>query len=132
MPKAIRFHQLGGPEVLQIEEIPDRQPGPDEVLLKMEALGLNRAESMYFHGSYEPPQLPSGLGYEPEGTVLAVGEGVDRTLLGQRFGTVPGYSMNRYPMLAEQAVVAVKELAPVPPGMSSVEAAAVWMQYATA
>jgi len=52
MPKAIRFNQLGGPEVLHIEDQPERQPGPGEVLLKVEAVGLNRAESMYYHGFY--------------------------------------------------------------------------------
>ena len=43
MPKAIRFSQLGGPEVLQFENVPERQPGEGEVLLKVEAVGLNRA-----------------------------------------------------------------------------------------
>ena len=65
MPKAIRFNQLGGPEVLRIEDLPERQPGPGEVQLKVEAVGLNRAESMYYHGLYmEKANLPSGLGYE--------------------------------------------------------------------
>ena len=62
MPKAIRFNQLGGPEVLRIEDLPERQPGPGEVQLKVEAVGLNRAESMYYHGLYmEKVNLPSGL-----------------------------------------------------------------------
>jgi hypothetical protein len=68
MPKAIRFNQLGGPEVLHIEDQPERQPGPDEVLLKVEAVGLNRAESMYYHGLYmEKVNVPSGIGYEAVG-----------------------------------------------------------------
>ena len=61
--KAIRFEQLGGPEVLHFADIPAREPGPEEVSLKVEAVGLNRAESMYYHGFYmEQPDLPSGLG----------------------------------------------------------------------
>ena len=76
MPKAIRFNQLGGPEVLHIEDLPERQPGPGEVQLKVEAVGLNRAESMYYHGFYmEKVNLPSGLGYEAVGKVIAVGPG---------------------------------------------------------
>ena len=106
MPKAIRFNQLGGPEVLRIEDLPERQPGPGEVQLKVEAVGLNRAESMYYHGIYmEKVNLPSGLGYEAVGKVIAVGPEVDPTLIGKRFGTIPGFSMNQYPVLAEEAVV---------------------------
>src|SRR5260370_42482467 len=64
MPKAVRFHQLGGPEVLQIEEAELREPGPGEVAMRMKAAGLNRAESMYFHGEdHEKPALPARLGY---------------------------------------------------------------------
>jgi NADPH:quinone reductase-like Zn-dependent oxidoreductase len=133
MPKAIRFNQLGGPEVLHFEDLPERQPGPQEVLLKVEAVGLNRAESMYFHGFYmEKVNLPSGLGYEAFGTVSAVGPEVDPTLIGKRFGTIPGYSMNQYPVLAEEGVVPASVLAAVPDSFSAVQGAAVWMQYSTA
>ena len=133
MPNAIRFHELGGPEVLKFEEVPARKPGAGEVLLKVEAVGLNRAESMYFHGAYmEKVNLPSGLGYEAVGKVLAVGDGVDAGLVGKRFGTIPGFSMNQYPVLAEEAVVPERVLAAVPGSYSAVEGAAVWMQYCTA
>ena len=133
MPKAIRFNQLGGPEVLRIEDLPERQPGPGEVQLKVEAVGLNRAESMYYHGLYmEKVNLPSGLGYEAVGKVIAVGLEVDPTLIGKRFGTIPGYSMNQYPVLAEEAVVRADVLAAIPSSFSAVEGAAVWMQYCTA
>lgn len=133
MPKAIRFAELGGPEVLKIEDVPTRKPGEGEVLLKVAAVGLNRAESMFFHGQYlEQPQLPSGLGYEVTGTVLAVGPGVDASLVGKKISTIPGYSQNRYPSLAEEAIVPVSHLAAVPESLSTIEAAAVWMQYGTA
>jgi len=133
MPKAIRFNQLGGPENLHFEDIPQRHPGPNEVLLKVEAVGLNRAESVYYHGLYmEKPSLPSGLGYEAVGNVIAVGPEVDPALIGKRFGTIPGFSMNQYPVLAEQAVVPVSALAALPDSYSAVEGAAVWMQYCTA
>ena len=133
MPKSIRFNQLGGPEVLHFEDLPERRPGPGEVLLKVQAVGLNRAESMYFHGVYmEQVTLPSGLGYEAAGTVLAVGPEVDSALIGKRLSTIPGFSMNKYPVLAEQAVVPAAVLAAVPDSLSTVEGAAVWMQYCTA
>ena len=113
--------------------MPGREPGPGEVRLRVAAVGLNRAESMYFHGRYmEQPQLPSGLGYEAAGTVEAVGPGVDASLVGRQISTIPGYSMNVYPSLAEEIVVPVTALAELPASLSVVEAAAVWMQYATA
>lgn len=133
MPKAIRFHQFGGPEVLGFEDVPERRPGAGEVQLKVEAVGLNRAESMFYHGRYmETPALPSGIGYEAVGTVTAVGEGVDGTLVGRRMATIPGFSMSRYPVLAETAVVPASVLAHSPDTYSPAEAAAVWMQYCTA
>ena len=133
MTQAIRFHELGGPDVLALEETPGREPGQDEVKLQVEAVGLNRAESMYFHGQYfEQPNLPSGLGYEAVGVVTAVGPGADPSLIGRKFGTIPGYSMNRYPVLAEEAVVPASVLAALPPALSAVEGAAAWMQYCTA
>lgn len=133
MPRAVRFQALGGPEVLQIEDVPERQPEADEVLLKVEAVGLNRAESMFYHGQYmERVTPPSGLGYEVIGTVLAIGQGGDAALVGKRFATIPGYSMTKYPSLAEQAVVPAAVLAAVPDNFSATEGAAVWMQYCTA
>lgn len=133
MPKAVRFNQFGGPEVLHFEDVAERQPAAGEVLITVEAVGLNRAESMYYHGLYmERPNLPSGVGYEAVGIVAAVGAGVDASLVGRRFGTIPGYSMNLYPVLAQEAVVPASVLAPIPDAFSAAEGAAVWMQYCTA
>lgn len=97
------------------------------------AVGLNRAESMYFRGEYyQQPEFPAGLGYEAVGRVTAVGPGVYPALVGKRIGTIPGYSMIYYQVLGEKAIVPAHELAPIPPNLSDVEGAAVWMQYATA
>ena len=68
MPRIVRFHEVGGPEVLNIEDVPSKQPSKDEVALSVQAIGLNRAESMFMHGYYvEPTQLPATLGYEASG-----------------------------------------------------------------
>ncbi|MGI4857086.1 MAG: zinc-dependent alcohol dehydrogenase family protein [Janthinobacterium lividum] len=133
MSKAVRFHALGGPEVLKFEDVTLRQPAEGEVAIDVAAVGINRAESMFFHGQYlEQPELPSGLGYEAVGTVTAVGPGGDAALVGKRVGTIPGFSMNRYPVLAEKAVVPVHDIVELPPTLSDVDAAAAWMQYPTA
>ena len=136
MPKAIRFHTLGGPEVLTFEEVAPRRPTAGEVLLAVAAVGLNRADSMYYRGQHrEQPQLPAGLGVEVVGTVTAVGPGGDIALVGRRFGvisTVPGFSRNKFPVLAEQAIVPANALAAFPDRLSDIEGAAVWTQYTTA
>lgn len=133
MPKIVRFHQTGGPENLKIEEVPTQQPGEGELRLRVEAVGLNRAESMYMHGRYfEEPQLPSRIGYEVAGIIEAVGPNVDAKLFGQRVSTVPGFSQNRYGVLGEEAIVPASSVQPYPVKFSPAEGTSIWMQYLTA
>jgi NADPH:quinone reductase-like Zn-dependent oxidoreductase len=133
MPKAIRFHQLGGPENFVLEDLPSREPGKDEVKLRIEAVGLNRAESAYMRGYYfEQPVLPSRIGYEAAGVVEAVGPGVDKSWIGKKASTIPGFSQNRYGVLTEEAIVPANSLAEYPARLSSIEGSAIWMQYLTA
>lgn len=133
MPKAVRFHQLGGPENLVIEDLPAREPGQGEVKLRMDAVGLNRAESMYYHGFYmEQPTLPSRLGYEGAGVVQAVGPGVDAAWVGKKVSTIPGFSQNQWGLLGEEAIVPADSLREHPARLSQAEAASIWMQFLTA
>lgn len=133
MPKTVRFRRLGGPEVLEVEDLPAREPKAGEVRLKVEAIGLNRAECLFREGKYTyAPDLPSGLGYEAAGTVEAVGPGVSAVKVGDRASVLPAFSMNDYATYAESAVVPVEALAPWPEGLSAAEAAALWVQYLTA
>ena len=133
MPKIVRFHELGGPEVLRFDEVPSQKPGKGEVRIKVEAVGLNRAESMFYHGQYlEQPRFPSRLGYEAAGVVDAVGEGVDTGWLGKRVATVPSFSMAQYGILGEEAVVPEASLGEYPANLTTAQASAIWMQYLTA
>lgn len=133
MPKVVRFHKLGGPENLQFDTVPTAQPGKDEVRLRVQACGLNRAESMFYHGMYlEQPELPARLGYEAAGVVEAVGEGVDASWVGKRVSTIPSFSMNRYGTLGEEAIVPVAALGEYPENLTPAQASAIWMQYLTA
>jgi NADPH:quinone reductase-like Zn-dependent oxidoreductase len=133
MPTIVRFHQLGGPENLKFEEIPQQQPGAGEVRLKVQASGLNRAESMYYHGAYmEQPELPSRLGFEVAGVVEAVGSGVDASWIGKQVATTAGFSQNRHGTLGEEAIVPASTLAEYPSNLTTVQAAAIWIQYLTA
>ncbi len=133
MPKIVRFHSIGGPENLKLEDLPSRQPGEGEVKLRVQAVGLNRAEAGFMRGQYlETPQLPSRIGYEAAGVVEAVGPRVDPSWVGKHVATVPGYSMSKNGVLGEEAVVPASSLGEYPAKLSPVEAAAIWMQYLTA
>jgi NADPH:quinone reductase-like Zn-dependent oxidoreductase len=129
----VRFHEVGGPEVLRIEEEKQKQPGKGEVRLKVQAVGLNRAESLFIRGQYlEPPKLPAGVGYEGAGVVEAVGPDVDKNWVGKRVAIIPSFSMNDYAMLGEEVIAPAAALGEYPAKLSPVEGAAVWMQYLTA
>ena len=133
MARVVRFHETGGPEVLRIEQVEVPPPGKDEVRIRVHALGLNRAEAMFRSGQYiYTPRLPSRLGYEAAGTVEAIGAGVTGVKLGEAVSTVPAFSLNDYGVYGDVATVPAAAVAKHPASLSWVEAAAVWMQYATA
>lgn len=133
MSKVVRIHQLGGPEVLQLEDAEIGAPGPGEVRLAVEAIGLNRAEAMFRQGNYpQKPQLPTRIGYEGVGVVEAVGPGVEGFRMGERVCVVPSFHQGLYGLYAEKAIMPARSLLPVPPGLTPIEAAAIWMQYCTA
>jgi len=133
MPKIIRFHETGGADVLQIEDLPLEEPGEGEVRLKVEAIGLNRGEVMFREGRYlEDPELPSRLGYEAAGIVDAVGPGVGDIQVGDCVSTIPAFSMRTYGVYGESAIVPAHAVASYPDNLSASEGAAIWMQYLTA
>ena len=132
MARTIRFHETGGPEVLRYEDLPVRAPGPGEVRIRVDAIGLNRAEVNFRRGTYlEQPVLPAGLGSEASGEVLEVGPHVARWHPGDAVCVVPAFSQNDYPVYAEEAVVPAAALVERPPGMDAVTGAAIWMPYVT-
>jgi len=133
MSKVVRIHQTGDPEVLKIEDMVVGDPGPGEVRVRIEAIGLNRSEAMYRRGGYlTPPQLPSLMGYEAAGVLEAVGAGVTGFTPGNRVGVLPNYRMGDYGAYAERAIIPAKSLIATPPDLTSIQAASIWMQYFTA
>ena len=133
MPRIIRFHETGGADVLKVEDLPLTEPVEGEVRLKVEAIGLNRADVMFRRGQYlEDPELPSRLGYEAAGIVEAVGPGTSDIQIGDRVSTIPAFSMGRYGVYGESAIVPVYAVVRYPDNLSAVEGAAIWMQYLTA
>ncbi len=124
---AVLIERAGGPEVLQVREIEVPQPGPGELLVRHEAVGLNFIDTYHRTGLY-PVTLPSGLGNEAAGVVEAVGAGVTAFAPGDRVGTFTGplgaYSTHRI-VPAERAVK-------LPAGISAEDAAAVMLKGTTA
>jgi NADPH:quinone reductase-like Zn-dependent oxidoreductase len=133
MTKVVRLHQFGGPEQLRIEDLEVGAPGPGEVLVRIEAIGLNRAEMGFRQGAYgAPPELPARMGYEAAGVLEALGPDVSGFEPGQRVSILPNFRQGQYGVYAERAIVPAHSLIPAPEGLSPVEAASVWMQYFTA
>jgi NADPH:quinone reductase-like Zn-dependent oxidoreductase len=133
MAKVVRFHEIGGPEVLKLEELDVPPPGNGEVQIRIKAIGLNRAESMFRRGQYlEAPKLPARLGYEAAGTVAAIGPEVQGFKVGDVVSVIPAFSPNDYGMYAELANVPARAVVKHPESLSFDEASAVWMQYVTA
>ena len=133
MARVVRFHRLGGPEVLEIEELDVGRPEAGEMRVRIEAIGLNRAEAMFRSGTYlEQPLLPARIGYEASAVVDVLGSDAQGFEIGQPVNVIPAFSLNKYGTYAEEAIVPASAVVPRPVNVSEIEAAAVWMQYLTA
>ncbi|WP_043620024.1 zinc-dependent alcohol dehydrogenase family protein [Nonomuraea candida] len=132
--KAVLFRELGGPDVMRLEDVPVGEPGPGEARIRVDAIGLNRAEVLFRTGQYIEPvrRFPARLGTEAAGVVEAVGDGVTGLRPGDPVSTIPAFSQNDYGVYAERAIVPASLLVPRPEGLGAVEGAAVWMPYITA
>lgn len=127
--KAVRFHQVGGPETLVYEDVPDAVAGPGQVLIRVEAVGLNFADVIRRRGhAYpEPSPTPFTLGIEVAGTVAALGEGVTGFEIGASVMATPGAGG-----YAQFIAVPAALVVPLPPGVPAVLAAAVVAHGASA
>jgi NADPH2:quinone reductase len=124
--RAVRVHQAGGPEALRCDEVPVPAPGPGQVLVTVEAIGVNFLDCYQRSGLYPIP-LPFTAGNEAAGRVAAVGPDVSLVKVGDHvaYATVMG-------AYAESHVVPAARLVPVPDGMDSQTAAAAILQGMTA
>ena len=132
--RTVLFDDIGGPEVLRVEDVTLPDPAPGQVALRVEALGLNRAEALFRAGSYYyQPTLPaSRLGYEAAGIVTAVGEGVTELALGDRVLTGPGIEMSAQGVYADRVVLPEASVLRRPATVDAVTGAAAWLTYTTA
>ncbi|MFZ0499646.1 MAG: quinone oxidoreductase [Steroidobacteraceae bacterium] len=125
--KAIRFHEHGGPEVLRLEELDPGKPQPGEAQVRHTAIGLNYIDVYDRTGLY-PGELPSGLGREAAGVVIALG----RKARGFKVGDRVAYVHSRPGAYCEVRNVPADRLVKVPRGISDEEAAALMLKGLTA
>jgi NADPH2:quinone reductase len=127
MTKAIRIHTPGGPEVMKWEDVPTPEPGPNEVLIKQAAVGLNYIDVYFRTGLYKAPTMPLIIGQEGSGTVTALGSNVTMLKVGDRVayaGAIGGYATDR--------VIAADRLVKLPDAIGFETAAAMMLQGMTA
>jgi NADPH2:quinone reductase len=119
MMRFVIFDAPGGPEVLKIAQMPAPQPGPDDVLIAVEAAGVTHADVMQRQGNYPPPPGASPiLGLEVAGTVASCGERVTRWRPGDRV-----CALTNGGAYAEYVAVPQGQMLPIPEGWSTIEAA---------
>lgn len=126
MTRAIRFHAVGGPEVLRYEEVAVGEPGAGEARVRQTAIGVNYIDTYHRTGAYKLP-LPSGIGLEAAGVVEAVGPGVDWVRPGDRVAYCGG-PVGSY---AEARVMPADRLVPIPAGVRDEVAATLMLKGLT-
>ncbi|CAI8716300.1 MULTISPECIES: quinone oxidoreductase family protein [Burkholderia] len=128
MAYAVRFHETGGPDVLRWEEVDVGDPGPGQVRLRHEAVGLNFADT-YFRSGLYPVALPAGIGVEAAGVVEALGPGVTNVAVGDRV-TYTGF-LNTLGAYSTERLIAAAPLVRLPAGIACETAAAMTMRGLT-
>lgn len=127
--KAIHVHEFGGPEVMQVEEVPDPKPGPGQVVIRIRATGVNPVDTYIRSGVYDmKPALPYTPGMDPAGIVESIGEGVSPALVGKRV-YVAGAISGGY---AERTLCDASRVHPLPEHFSYAQGAAVNIPYSSA
>lgn len=129
MAHAIRFHETGGPEVLRWEEVSVGEPGPTEVRLRHEAVGLNFADT-YFRSGLYPVPLPAGMGVEAAGVIEKVGANVTHLKEGDRV-TYTGF-INTLGAYSTARIISAAPLIKLPDAIDCTRAAAMTMRGLTA
>ncbi|HEU4754335.1 MAG TPA: NADPH:quinone reductase, partial [Armatimonadota bacterium] len=127
--KAIRVHEFGPPSVLQLEELPDPQPAPGQVVVRVRAAGVNPVDTYIRAGSYaRKPVLPYTPGTDAAGIVERIGDGVTNVRPGDRVYTAGSISGT----YAELALCHAEQVQPLPENISFSQGAGVFVPYATA
>lgn len=133
MTRVVRFHEIGSPEVLKIEDVQVPAPKAGEVQIRVKAMGLNRAEVMFRTGQYvTEPIFPAIIGYEAAGTVEALGPDVEGFAVGDAVSVVPCFMLGEYGLHGEVVNAPAFGVVKHPDTLSWEGAAATWMMFTTA
>lgn len=123
MSRMIRFHKFGDADVLQYEEVPTPVPGPGEVLVRVQAVGLGWKDVLWRQNlAAEQAKLPAGTGFELAGSVAALGDGVSDLEVGTAVAGFPASTPNRYPTWGDLVLMPAHALTRYPEVLSPVEA----------
>jgi NADPH:quinone reductase-like Zn-dependent oxidoreductase len=127
--KAVRFHHVGGPEVLRLEDVEVGDPGPGQARIRHVAVGLNFADTYFRSGLYPVPR-PSGIGVEASGIVTAIGADVSNVAVGDRV-TYTGF-INTLGAYSTERLIPAAPLIRLPETIAFETAAAMTMRGLTA
>jgi NADPH2:quinone reductase len=131
--RAVRAHEFGDPEVMKIEDVPDPTAGPGEVVIKIEAIGVNPVDTYIRSGVYAAlPELPYTPGGDAAGTVEALGDGVKGFAVGDRVYMAAIAVRGHGGAMAEKAVMPAGAVFHLPDNASFEAGAALGVPYATA
>jgi len=126
--RVAQFSEFGGPQALRLERVADPSPGPDDILIKVMAVGLNFFDTLILRNQYQvSPPLPFSPGAEVAGTIEGIGTAVTGLELGQRVMAYIGGNGCR-----EKVVTKAKNAVPIPDGVSDEIAAGIPITYGTA
>jgi NADPH2:quinone reductase len=126
--RAVRFERTGGPEVLELRDVEAPEPGPGQILIRHQAIGVNFIDTYHRTGFYPVPTLPSAIGQEAAGVVAAIGDGVTRFKVGER----AAYAMGSLGAYAEFKTVSAGRAVRIPDAVDTRTAAAVLLKGMTA
>lgn len=136
MSKMLRIHKFGDVSGLRLDEVTVPAPRRGEAKIRVAATGITGDQLTFIRGSFHPgepiPPLPATIGYEAAGTVEEVGEGVDRAWIGRKVAPVGPYDFLTYGSVGEEILVPADRLVEIPEGLSSAQAASLWIPYLTA
>lgn len=129
---AVIFNKTGELDVLKLEDIPMENPIDDEVLFKVDAFALNRADVLHYQGFHTTiPAFPARIGSEATGEVVKIGKSVTDFKVGDKVTSIP-FNTSKYGVQGEYALVPQDYLSKAPENLTVEEACSIWMQYSTA
>ncbi|EFA84215.1 hypothetical protein PPL_03292 [Heterostelium album PN500] len=129
--KSIQFNEIGDSTVLKVVDTVIPELKPNEVLVKIDAVGLNRGEILYRNGTFFNGSFPSGVGAEGSGVVESVGSDVTKFKAGDRVASVANFMLSQYSTNHHYSVLSENNLTTIHPSIDQLQAASIYSSYIT-